>query len=1008
MSTTTSDKKEEKSNTVNLAFLIMLKNEEKHVLPTLESGKNVCQEYFYLDTGSTDNTINVVKKWCEDNKKTLHYFSLPFVDFSTNRNYLLDQFLSSSCSHAILVDAGDIMVGSENLIPYLSSNSFDTYKVEQKWEDIEDRISSYYTIRLVSRNPNIEYRGKIHEIIYPKRGKESEVREITCNIPFYLYQDRRLEEADSTKRYARDIEILEQATKEDKTDTRSWYYLANSYYFSEKFDEAIRCYKRRFELGLENKEPRTEEMYQSLLRIAKSFYFLKNMENAIPAFWKAWEYCHEAEAILAISGYYHYVKGDPSTAYALVKLGCAVNKNMDKSFKNENIYNFMRWYELAILSQDSRECYESAEKALIGGRNITDKNKINIMLYIYLYHLNNLMLNFKRYSASNVPASQKKLIVIFGGYSYTKWNGKTVGLGGAESSAVYLAEELVKRNYDVIVCCDTTSPETINGVLYLPIDFYENIVKTYLIHALIVLRYAPFLRSGLNISSHWLWLQDIAPIGEIPIQEINDLSGIVVLSEFHKNKLISLFDPPFKEVVSKKIVVLGNNLRNKTYYDDSVRSSCVKQPLRFIYSSDPSRGLENVVDMFNLLRSEYSHAELHIFSDFTNDYVKSRIDVPKLINKIKTSQGVFNHGRIAQDELAKEMLKSEYWLYTPSAGKFEETYCITALECQACGVKCIVDGSGSLSEVVGERGIIVKDISPNNLLSVIKKEMTKPTINTEKEREWALSQLWENSALVWDKGFEKAERKLPSDLTGFLQYKNFLRNHPFIIPTREMAFWSQFLLLGNTDLACLHLIEQETHLAGENTILLDICSFLGNTSISLSKCVKEVHAFESNKDVLPHLKQNVEGISNIKVHEFDLGEMSVTKKIQEENEQVNERVVESLDELYEKSKGEYIVKISNDKFIKNILLGGKNFIKLNKPLIIIKLSEKEENFDLIRKMGYEMFLLNEGENSQNFACVEKSRLTQFIKKYKSNITTCETEYTLCKNITNGVINMISF
>ena len=61
----------------------MLKNEEKRIHVSLESIKNLDGLIIY-DTGSTDNTINIIKDFSTLNNIPLHLITGEFIDFSTS------------------------------------------------------------------------------------------------------------------------------------------------------------------------------------------------------------------------------------------------------------------------------------------------------------------------------------------------------------------------------------------------------------------------------------------------------------------------------------------------------------------------------------------------------------------------------------------------------------------------------------------------------------------------------------------------------------------------------------------------------------------------------------------------------------------------------------------------------------------------------------------------------------------------------------------------------------
>lgn len=987
-----SDEKEPNTE-LSIAFLIMLKNEENHIIPTLESGKKICREYFYLDTGSTDNTERVVKDWCKKNNKKLYMFSQSFVDFSTNRNHLLEEFVNkSTCFYALLFDAGDILFGEENVIPYIKTHpNFDRYEILMRWFDIEEKSIIYYASRLISKSNKIEYRGRIHETLYSKQGVE--ITDHICDNSFGLFQDRRNE--NSKERYLKDIEILKKDVEQDENNTRARYYLANSYFFSDLSREAIPHYLKRIEMSKKINEGVNEEVFNSYLRIAKCYYFLQDWDNTFLYLWKSWEYYHDAEPMLILASHYLQNLHDFPTAYHLTKLACeVVVKSEDKLMRNENIYEFFRWYEMARLAQEQKDfnlVNECAEKALVGGKNIYNKKKINEMLLLYLTSENALKSKYIDYT--NFNGDKKPLIVIFGGWSYKKWNGDTQDIGGSETSAIQLAENLTEK-YSVIIVCDTDKKITVNNVEYRPIEEYNSIITTYNISNLIVLRFAEYLRYGINISSTWIWLQDIMPIGYFALTPL--LSHIIVLTEFHKKKLInSINSEEGRKELEKKILVLGNNIKASFIMENEI----TRKPFRFIYSSDPSRGLENVVNTIILLHEKHQEVELYIYSDFDNEFVKSRIDIESLKEKIKSHSFIHNCGRVSKDTLGEEMRKSTYWLYTPSANNFEETYCITALEMQACGVVCITDGSGSLDEVVGNRGIKLNSIDPKHICSIIEEEFTKKSVDTKEGLRFAKDQVWEKNVKIWEKELENSLKKQPTTMTTFLYLdnkedknnngdkgnksnkeknkgdKNEKKEVSIILPFTEIYLLSQIVEERN---GVANLIKEEST---ENTIFLDVGGSFGVTSIMVSDWVKKAYICDE-KEKLTLSRKNIENNKNIEVVEISDLEKNILSVFSSDK---TANYILKIDEKWEKLN--------------------KDFIHKYIPVMIAKVTT-EEQYNKLKEINYELILIDEGFSSNYWLCLPKNMMKQFIKKYKEKISVCDDQYIVYNNI-HSVFNKLN-
>ena len=103
-----------------------------------------------------------------------------------------------------------------------------------------------------------------------------------------------------------------------------------------------------------------------------------------------------------------------------------------------------------------------------------------------------------------------------------------------------------------------------------------------------------------------------------------------------------------------------------------------------------------------------------------------------------------------QEQLAKEMMKTDIWLYPPPHS-FRETYCITALEAQASNVLCFYRQNGALGETIGNRGIPLRlDMSKEEIVQTI----VETKIDNEfcdrmiaRAREYAMNRSWESQSL---------------------------------------------------------------------------------------------------------------------------------------------------------------------------------------------------------------------------------------------------------------------
>ena len=74
----------------HIALLMMVKNEQKRLLVSLNSVLGHVDSIVLYDTGSEDNTIEIASTFCQENNIPFRLKQGEFVDFSTSRNVSLE------------------------------------------------------------------------------------------------------------------------------------------------------------------------------------------------------------------------------------------------------------------------------------------------------------------------------------------------------------------------------------------------------------------------------------------------------------------------------------------------------------------------------------------------------------------------------------------------------------------------------------------------------------------------------------------------------------------------------------------------------------------------------------------------------------------------------------------------------------------------------------------------------------------------------------------------------
>jgi len=301
----------------------------------------------------------------------------------------------------------------------------------------------------------------------------------------------------------------------------------------------------------------------------------------------------------------------------------------------------------------------------------------------------------------------KSTLAFYMGYSesFTGFNYHSKNVFGSEINALKLAESLVD-SYDVYIFVNIDSSDEIihNQVHYLSlykISDFNNL------DILIIVRYINyFLYNNHYAKKTILWICDtiINPVyngDRLPnnashlIHNFKDkINHLVFLSDWHIQNNSRIVDLP---LFNNHIIY---NPLDLSYYKPNI--PIIKN--RFIYMSDPNRGLSILLDCLIYIQNHISDISLVVFrSHEFSDEIK---------NKIKLLHNQKSYAKVSQQIIANECLQAEYFFYPTN---FYETFCNCAAEAQLYHTICIYNPIGGLTTTIADRGHIIKHTidSPN-------------------------------------------------------------------------------------------------------------------------------------------------------------------------------------------------------------------------------------------------------------------------------------------------------
>jgi len=366
-----------------LCLNMIVKNESQIITRLFDSVLPIIDCYCICDTGSTDNTKELIKSYFESKNIPGKIIDEPFKNFAHNRNIALQNCLYMS-DYVLLLDADMIL----DIRSFKKSDLVvDSYFILQGSESFH-----YNNMRIVRNNGLFHYIGVTHEYVntYPSCSMD-------VLIKSKLFVNDIGDGGAKSNKYERDIKLLLQGIEEEPQNRERYYfYLANSYFDLGRYEEAIEKYKVRVTLnGFE------QEVWYSYYRIGISYKILGQIEKAIYSWLEGYNFFPmRIENLYEIVMHYR-ILGKHHAAMHFYQMAKNVQKQIvDKDsylFLYNDVYTYKLDYEYSIIA-----CY-------LGIKNINPEI-MTIFNHSQEPHLtNNLISNMKFYKDILKPAKIVKL-----------------------------------------------------------------------------------------------------------------------------------------------------------------------------------------------------------------------------------------------------------------------------------------------------------------------------------------------------------------------------------------------------------------------------------------------------------------------------------------------------------------------------------------------------------------------------------------------------------------------
>ena len=315
-----------------LCLNMIVKNESKIIERLMTSVLGIIDTYCITDTGSTDNTVEIIRTFMAEHNIPGEVIIEPFQNFGYNRSFALDAAAKWG-EYALLLDADMKLV----IEPDFNKDDLKAhgYAIIQRSGNM-----SYSNTRIVKTGIGVKCVGYTHEYYDFPPGTHCE------NDLKTLWINDIGDGGAKADKFERDIRLLKKSLEEDPRNVRSWFYLANSYRDLGRHQESIEAYKKRIELG-----GWVEETFYACYELGNQYRALKDWPNAIYWWFEAYDRRPErAESLYEIVKYYRDIGKQRAAQLVLDKaLAIPFPKN-DLLFIKTDVYSHLLMYEQSILS----------------------------------------------------------------------------------------------------------------------------------------------------------------------------------------------------------------------------------------------------------------------------------------------------------------------------------------------------------------------------------------------------------------------------------------------------------------------------------------------------------------------------------------------------------------------------------------------------------------------------------------------------------------------------------
>lgn len=250
-----------------ISVCLIAKNEEKYLDQCLKSVVAVADEIIFVDTGSTDRTLEIARKYTD--KIWIH----PWQDsFSEARNHYLNY---ATGEWIFQIDADEELVQEDipNLLEAVRDREVDGIMVQIVSKFSGGKSEAVHSVeRLFRNNGVIHYKGRVHNRVVGMTN----ARVYPIRMLHYGYD---INQVQTEKKFARTVSLLKMDLEDNPENPITYHYLSCSYLSRGMYREALEASLTAIRIADLKNDGRLVFLW-SHYNAGRSYYHLKDLPNA--------------------------------------------------------------------------------------------------------------------------------------------------------------------------------------------------------------------------------------------------------------------------------------------------------------------------------------------------------------------------------------------------------------------------------------------------------------------------------------------------------------------------------------------------------------------------------------------------------------------------------------------------------------------------------------------------------------------------------------------------------